>query len=129
MDVAWPELAGAELELDELLDELLLDEPPLEELLWFWLEDAGRCEDELDELDELEELEELDDEFGPVGLAEERKEPPAASSSSSSVNSIAPAGFSGNSARSSSLKLVRNSGSFHARIILSRSIHSSLTTD
>jgi hypothetical protein len=122
MDVAWPELAGAELELDELEEppEELPDELLLEELLcdWLddWLEDAGLCEDELDAL-------------GPIPLADWRMEPPAAISSSSSVNSIAPAGFSGNSAKSSSLKLVRNSGSFHARIILSRSIHSSFTTD
>ena len=123
MDVAWPELAGAELELDEPLEELL-DELLPEELLcdcredWLddWLEDEGLCEDELEAL-------------GPDELAEARMEPPAAISSSSSVNSIAPAGFSGSSAKSSSLKLVRNSGSFHARIILSRSIHSSFTTD
>ncbi len=91
---------------DELFDELF------EELFEEALDDIGRLDEAL-----------LDD--GRVdGRCEELPhDPPAAISSSSSVNSMAPAGFSGNSAKSSSLRLVRYTGSFHARMILSRIIH------
>jgi hypothetical protein len=48
--------------------------------------------------------------------------PPTAISSSSSLNSMAPAGFSGSDACSSSLRLSLYSGSFHARITRSNNI-------
>jgi hypothetical protein len=113
---------GREL-IDDELDDALLDEL-LEELLELLLEEL--LEELLDELEEeLLELfeDEFDDELLLIGCDEPPQEPPAAISSSSSVNSMAPAGFSGSSAKSSSLRLVRNSGSFHARIIRSRSMH------
>ena len=77
------------------------------------LDDRAELLDDRDELlaDRAELLDELDEAW-----------PPTAVSSSSSVNSIAPAGFSGKSACSSSLRLRRYSGSFHARMIRSNNI-------
>src|SRR5262249_17229046 len=48
--------------------------------------------------------------------------PPATASNSAAVRSIRPAGFSGSKARSASGRLLRNSSSFHARMIFSADI-------
>lgn len=85
------------------------------------------CDDDCDDDEDDEEDEDDDGRCDDMdeGRAEGRYTycwPPVAMSSSSSVNSIAPAGFSGSCACSSSLMDCRKSGSFHARMILSCNI-------